>query len=141
MSKKNAGMFIYLIYYIVDSYRNNTAYRAAVIIKIEHGLYLELTKDTPYLTLVVNSEWLWSIVTIKYRKISDIRRTQTQNLKNDSRLIMQLPLPNALKPGDAPTTSEWSTILLPSKVRLILETWRYLTQRKIMNTGMFILFN
>ena len=28
--------------------------------------------------------------------------------------------------GDAPTTSEWSTILLPSRVRLILEVWRYL---------------
>ena len=27
--------------------------------------------------------------------------------------------------GDAPTTSEWSTIQLPTKVRLILETWRY----------------
>ena len=27
---------------------------------------------------------------------------------------------------DAPTTSEWSTILLHTKVRLILETWRYL---------------
>ena len=27
--------------------------------------------------------------------------------------------------GDAPTTSEWSTILLPIKVHLILETWRY----------------
>ena len=28
--------------------------------------------------------------------------------------------------GDAPTTSEWSTILLPTKVRLILENWRYI---------------
>ena len=27
--------------------------------------------------------------------------------------------------GDAPTTSEWSTILLPTKVRLVLEVWRY----------------
>ena len=27
--------------------------------------------------------------------------------------------------GDAPTTSEWATIQLPTKVRLILETWRY----------------
>ena len=27
--------------------------------------------------------------------------------------------------GDAPATSELSTILLPTKVRLILETWRY----------------
>ena len=35
---------------------------------------------------------------IEYRKISNIRRTQNQNL-NDSRLIMQLPFPNALKPG------------------------------------------
>ena len=27
--------------------------------------------------------------------------------------------------GDAPTTSEWSTIVLPIKVRLILEVWRF----------------
>ena len=27
--------------------------------------------------------------------------------------------------GDAPTTSEWSTILLPTKVCLVLEVWRY----------------
>ena len=27
--------------------------------------------------------------------------------------------------GDAPTTSEWSTILFPTQVRLILETLRY----------------
>ena len=26
--------------------------------------------------------------------------------------------------GNAPTTSEWSTIVLSTKVRLILETWR-----------------
>ena len=31
----------------------------------------------------------------------------------------------AVPTGDAPTTSEWSTIELPTKVRLILETWRY----------------
>ena len=29
--------------------------------------------------------------------------------------------------GDTPTASEWSTIELPTKVWLILETWRYLT--------------
>ena len=28
--------------------------------------------------------------------------------------------------GDAPTTSEWSTLLLPSQVRLVLEVLRYL---------------
>ena len=27
--------------------------------------------------------------------------------------------------GDAPTASEWSTILLSNKVRLVLEIWRY----------------
>ena len=78
----------------------------------------------------------------EYRKVSNIRRTKYQNL-NDSRIILQLSLPNALKSsvksknedvvgaapiGDAPTTSEWSTILLPSQVRLILEIWRYSTQ-------------
>ena len=26
--------------------------------------------------------------------------------------------------GDAPTTSEWSAILLPTKVQLILEIWQ-----------------
>ena len=54
--------------------------------------------------------------------------------------VLQLLLPNPLKPGvkvededvvgtaptgDAPTTSEWSTILLSNKVRLILEVLRY----------------
>ena len=29
--------------------------------------------------------------------------------------------------GDAPTTSEWSTNLLPTKVRFILDVWRYLS--------------
>ena len=32
----------------------------------------------------------------------------------------------AVPTGDAPTTSEWSTISLPTQVRLILETWQYL---------------
>ena len=30
--------------------------------------------------------------------------------------------------GDAPTTSEWSASLLPTKVRLILEVWRLLSR-------------
>ena len=29
----------------------------------------------------------------------------------------------AASTGDVPTTSEWSTSLLPTKVRLILEVW------------------
>ena len=28
--------------------------------------------------------------------------------------------------GGAPSTSEWSTTLLPTKVRLILDVWRYI---------------
>ena len=31
----------------------------------------------------------------------------------------------AVPTGDAPTTSEWSTILLPTKVQLILEVSQY----------------
>ena len=33
-----------------------------------------------------------------HRKVSNIRRTKSQNL-NDSRLVLQLSLPNRLKPG------------------------------------------
>ena len=73
----------------------------------------------------------------RYRQVSNIRRTKSQHLK-DSHTVLGLTLPNPFKPdvenedvvgaapiGDAPTTSEWSTILLPSKVRLILEVLRY----------------
>ena len=28
--------------------------------------------------------------------------------------------------GDAPTTSAWSTILLPIKVQIILEVWQFI---------------
>ena len=70
-----------------------------------------------------------------YRQISNIKYTKSQNF-NVSRPGMQMYLPNLLKPGvgvenedvvgaaptgDAQTTSEWSTILLPTEVHLILE--------------------
>ena len=74
-----------------------------------------------------------------YRKTSSINLTKSQNL-NVSCIILQLSSLNPLKPcevetedvvgaaptGDAPTTSELSTILLPTKVRLILEVLRYI---------------
>ena len=64
------------------------------------------------------------------RQTSDISPTKSKDL-NVSRLVLQMSLPNPLKPvnedvvgatptGDAPTTSKWSTILLPTKVRLRL---------------------
>ena len=64
-----------------------------------------------------------------HSKISNISRIKSQNL-NDACLVLQLPLPSPLKPvlsresraaptGVAPTTSEWSTILLPTQVWLI----------------------
>ena len=60
-------------------------------------------------------------------------RTKYQNLII-SRLVLQLSLPiEAIKIEDvgaeptacAPTTSKWSTMLLPTKVRLILVVWYY----------------
>ena len=55
-----------------------------------------------------------------YRKISNIRREKTENL-GDCRLVLQLPLANPLTvpTGDAPTTTEWSTMLLPTRVALV----------------------
>ena len=62
---------------------------------------------------------------------SNISPTKSQNL-NVSRIVLQLPLPNSLKSSewnivgaDGPTTSERSTISLPTKVRLILKVWWY----------------
>ena len=51
-----------------------------------------------------------------YRKVSNIRHTKSQNL-------------------NAPTTSEWSTIYLPTEVRLILETWRYVLEEWVIYRG------
>ena len=61
-----------------------------------------------------------------YRKTFSISRTKSQNF-NVSCVLLSWSLPNqSLPTGDAPTTSELSTILLPTKVRLILEVLRYL---------------
>ena len=40
-------------------------------------------------------------------------------------MLSQPDVVGAAPTGDAPTTSERSTILLPAKVRPILEVWRY----------------
>ena len=40
-------------------------------------------------------------------------------LKCDWNLFLRVPT------GDAPTASEWSTILMPTKVQLILDVWWY----------------
>ena len=55
----------------------------------------------------------------RYRQVSNIRRTKSQHLK-DSCTVLRLQ-----RTGDAPTTSERSTIVLPNKVPLILEVLRY----------------
>ena len=73
---------------------------------------------------------------LNYRKTSNISHTKPQNL-NVSCILVQLSSLNPLKPGvenedvvgaaptgDAPTTSELSTMLLPTKVRLISEVLR-----------------
>ena len=77
-----------------------------------------------------------------YRQTYNISRTKFQKL-NVSRLVLQLALLDPLMPGfvvenedvveaaptgDAPTTSEWSTILLPTKVRIILKVLHGFTE-------------
>ena len=70
-----------------------------------------------------------------YRKVSNIRRTTFQYL-NDYRLAVVfaqfieagcsvgiVDVVGATPTGDAPTTSEWSWIKLPTKLHLILEVW------------------
>ena len=85
-------------------------------------------------------------IKLVYRQTSNMSRINSQNL-NGLRLVVQLSLPNPLKlgiksrmktvgaapTGDAPNTSEWSTILLPTNVRLILEVCGYLLFKNGMN--------
>ena len=68
-----------------------------------------------------------------YRKLCNISRTKSPNFIVP-RIDLQLSLPNPIKTGVRSRMkmkleqrrSEGSTILLPTKVRLILEYWRYL---------------
>ena len=48
----------------------------------------------------------------------DAKSIETRCLVENEEVVGAAPT------GDAPTTSEWSTILLPTKVRIILEVWR-----------------
>ena len=74
-----------------------------------------------------------------YRTISDIRCTKFQNL-NASHLVLQFfaqfiearrladneDVVGAAPTDDAPTTSDLSTIILPTRVHVILEVWQYM---------------
>ena len=97
-----------------------------------HGVFIVA------MTTVVVVELGWSY---EYRKISCISHIKSQNI-NVSRLVLLLYIAQSIETrywvangdvvgaaptGDAPTISEWSTILLPTKVRLILEVWQYLS--------------
>ena len=66
--------------------------------------------------------------TMIYLKNSSISGTKSHNF-NVSRLDQQLSLPNPLpyvksRMNMAPAMFQWWTILLPTKVRLMLEVWR-----------------
>ena len=98
----------------------------------------------PYAQPKCHSVWTPAFTSISAlkaanRKISNIKRTKIQNL-NVSFLVLPFSLPNPLSQvdnedlvgaaptGDAPTTSELSAMILPNKVRLILEVWLYITR-------------
>ena len=72
-----------------------------------------------------------------HHKLSNISRTKSKNL-NVSRLGMQLSLRNILNPGVKWRSVKWPTIVLPTKVRLISETWQYLWIGSQPNRGKFI---
>ena len=73
-------------------------------------------------------------------QVSNIRRAKSQHLKRFSDCLAPVfaeslgarcqveneDVVGAAPTGDAPTTSDWSTISLPTKVRLVLEILRYL---------------
>ena len=58
-----------------------------------------------------------------YRKTSNIRCAKSPN-SNVPRLVENEDVVGAAPIGGAPTLSEWSTGLLPTKVRLMLDVWQ-----------------
>ena len=71
-----------------------------------------------------------------YCQTSNVMRTKSQNL-NVSRLVFAKSaearcltknedVAGSTPTGDTPTTYEWSSILLPTNVRCVLEVWRYI---------------
>ena len=86
----------------------------------------------------------WTRTLGNYRQVSNIRRTKSQH-SQDSRTVLRLSLPNPLKPDLKSRMkmyleqrrSEWSTILLPTEVRLILEILRYLIFIYAYSSGSF----
>ena len=75
-----------------------------------------------------NSKYMINEI-VKYHQISNIRWTKSQNLNVPCLCPIQWSQVNedvvgAAPTGDAPTTSEWSTIMLSAKVPLILQIWR-----------------
>ena len=71
-----------------------------------------------------------SAINVIYRQNTNISYTKSKKL-NVSCLVCQLFLPQSIEArcyvqnDAAPTTSEWSTVLLPTMVRHILEVWQY----------------
>ena len=59
-----------------------------------HSLYIGIISADVYLIVTQTMQY----VTLYYRKVSNIRRTKCQNL-NESRLVLQLSVPNPLKPS------------------------------------------
>ena len=81
-------------------------------------LTLTISNDDTY---HINDQWLgarrW------YRQPSNIRHTKSQNF-NASHIVLQLSLPNPLKPGVREWRCSWSSASLEQR-QLILEVWRY----------------
>ena len=75
-----------------------------------------------------------------YRQVSNISRTKSQHLQRFSYCLAAIftesfearcqveneDVVGAAPTGDVPTTSEWLTIPLPTKVHLILEVLQYI---------------
>ena len=94
-----------------------------------------IPKHTSHLMTIIVLPISHVMIKTIYRKVSKIRRTKcfsshlvvvfTQSVEVRC-YVENEDVVGAAPTGDAPTTSEWSTIWLPTKVRLIIETWLYI---------------
>ena len=77
----------------------------------------------------------------RYRQISNVRRAKSPCFSSRFAVVFLQyietrgkvendDVTGAAPTGDAPTTSEWSQILLLTKARRKLEVWRYIASRQ-----------
>ena len=113
----------------------STCYINRISLSVDMVLFLILRDRKNNIVKLIEGEWhIPSSLLYKTHQIPTLKRFSyclaaglAESIEARSQVENE-DVVGAAPTGDAPTTSEWSTILFPTKVRLILEMLRYIRQ-------------